>query len=80
MNEIRDFKLNLVKKFSVIRNRKIGICCSLFILNPFELILFGLKNGEIVFYSYPNINLFFKFFFCHFFYFLIVLFVFSFLS
>ncbi len=57
MNEIKkDVKLNLVNKFSVIRNRKIGICCSLFILNPFELILFGLKNGEIIVYSYPNIN------------------------
>ena len=59
MNEINDVKLNLISKISVMNNRKIGICCSVLILNPFKLILFGLKNGEIVFYSYPNINIYF---------------------
>jgi WD40 repeat protein len=56
MNEINDVKLNLISKISVMKNRKIGICCSVLILNPFKLILFGLKNGEIIFYSYPEFD------------------------
>ena len=56
MNEINDVKLNLISKIYVMKNRKIGICCSVLILNPFKLILFGLKNGEIIFYSYPEFD------------------------